>query len=391
MLIVKIISDGLEDRFVNLSEGIHTVGSNISSDIVLLDDGIDSLHFTVSVSLQRVEVEMSPDSSGILQGNLEDGGRPVEPGTVLQWTWGDTLTLGGTRIQMQGDMLRNPAPTASQLESGGKTGGTWRIKLMASVAVGLFAGILLLTQVGAVETAGASAALDGAEIEAFSPEMAAVSQPIKLNRQQVLAALQERGIVVVSFAPLGDGWTGAVRVASRAEQMRVEASLAPLAPHFTPRFYADDRLAEAAAVVIKSIAPTAGIDSVESGVITIGGIAADAQKVEMLRSNLMADVPGLLRVVFDSGQQQSVDVIGSKIAGTWAGEFPYVLLEDGRTIRPGEEIDKGAVLVQVRQEVIVIEFGMSRHEIKLHVVHVVNTCTSDQAVNDPSQHFHYRV
>ena len=308
---------------------------------------------------------MSPDSSGILQGNLEDGGRPVEPGTVLQWTWGDTLTLGGTRIQMQGDMLRNPAPTASQLESGGKTGGTWRIKLMASVAVGLFAGILLLTQVGAVETAGASAALDGAEIEAFSPEMAAVSQPIKLNRQQVLAALQERGIVVVSFAPLGDGWTGAVRVASRAEQMRVEASLAPLAPHFTPRFYADDRLAEAAAVVIKSIAPTAGIDSVESGVITIGGIAADAQKVEMLRSNLMADVPGLLRVVFDSGQQQSVDVIGSKIAGTWAGEFPYVLLEDGRTIRPGEEIDKGAVLVQVRQEVIVIEFGMSRHEIKL--------------------------
>ncbi|OED49567.1 hypothetical protein AB838_05760 [Rhodobacteraceae bacterium (ex Bugula neritina AB1)] len=365
MLIVKIISDGLEDRFVSLVEGVHTVGSSIDSDIVLLDGGIDPQHFSVVVSPEGVAVEMSADSSGNLQRSQVESVEPVDPGSSFQWAWGDTLILGGTRIQMQGDVLRNPAFAAPAPDSDGKTPRPFRIKLVGSAAAGLFAAILILTQVGAVETGEAQAAPEAVEAEAPAIEMADNNLPDKPDRQEVLAGLAARGITVAGFAPLGEGWTGTVRVATQSERMRVDASLGALAPYFTPRFFVDDRLAAAAELVIRSIAPKAVIESVANGEIMVSGIAADAPKAEMLRDNLMADVPGLQSVSFDNGRQESLDMVGDKIAGTWAGKFPYVLLEDGKTVRPGEEISKDALLIQVHQQAIIVEIGESRHEVKL--------------------------
>ncbi|UWQ81780.1 hypothetical protein K3725_21370 (plasmid) [Leisingera sp. S132] len=368
MLIIKIISEELEDRFVSLGEGVHAVGSSISSDIVLLEEQIDPLHFLIKVSPHGVEVEMSPDSSGHFQSSGEPAGRPAAPGSVLQWGWGDSLTIGGTQIKMQGEMLSSPTASLPQPEPAGKPAQGWRIKLAGSVAIGLMAGVLLLTQVGAVETelpgiGSREASETASHAKALDPILAA--QTTIPDRQEILAGLEALGLQVTGLARSGDAWTGVLRVPDRAEQERIEASLSGLAPHFSPRFFADDRLAEAAEVVVESLALGATIETVAEGVVSVSRMTADAPKAQMLRTSLLADVPGLKSVVFDSRLQETAAMVESKIAGTWAGDFPYVLLEDGKTVRPGETIGKDAKLIHVHQKSIVIEISGSRQKVEL--------------------------
>ena len=362
MLIVKIKTDGLENRFANLTEGVHSVGSSINSDVVLLDGSIDPLHCYVSVSLKGVTVEMSPGSCGVLKRGSEQWIKLAGAGTAFQWAWGDTLDLGGTQIQMQGDMLRYPAPVP---ESADKTSRFHRTKLAGSAVVGLFAAILLLAQVVTAEIGPTKTALETGAAEVLGLEMADSAREAKPDSQDILAGLEARGITVVDFAPSGEGWTGKIWVATRDEQIRVEASLVALAAHFSPRIYLDERLAAAAELVIQSIAPDADIETISYGAIMLSGIAADSPKAEMLQNNLMADIPGIQAVTFDNRQQESLNMVGNKIVGTWAGEFPYVLLDGGRTVRPGEEIDKHAQLIQVQQETVVVGIGESQYEVKL--------------------------
>ena len=362
MLIVKIKSDGLENRFARLAEGVHSVGSSINSDVVLLDGSIDPLHCYVSVSLQEVTVEMSPGSCGVLKRGRDQWIELAGAGNAFQWAWGDTLDLGGTQIQIQGDMLRDSEPVP---ESADKTSRFRRIKLAGSAVVGLFAAILLLAQVVTTETGHAKTALETGAAEVLGLEMVDSDRAAKPDSQDILAGLEVRGITVVDFAPLGEGWTGTIWVATRDEQKRVEASLVALAAHFSPRIYVDERLEAAAELVIQSIAPDVDIEAISHGAIMLSGIAADSPKAEKLQDNLMADIPGIQAVTFDNRQQESLNMVGSKIIGTWAGEFPYVLLDGGRTVRPGEKIGKHAQLIQVRQEAVVVGIGDSRYEVKL--------------------------
>jgi hypothetical protein len=339
MAIVRIIAQNQIDRLKNLGTGICRFGADFGCDVVLIDDGILPEHFTLRLDDGGVSILMHPGAEGEL---LDHSGQVhrLESGVVHAWPASRHLRTAGIEVHLGGAPVKVPArrPPAGALLAA-MLAGRPRLSLFAVSSV------VALLMMGNADT--------GAWLRQSSAAIGAVPAPPPLppvlpgrSLAEVADLLRTRGLAPESLQHDGDMPEAVFYLDSVAERDAAAAAVASLGVPLRARFHLRTQLLSALRIILDGAGGRAELVELLDGHVVLGGLRDGDNLRDALRSRILGDVPGIRTVAF-AEPVAVTDELASDIAAVWLGDRPYVVLSDGRIIRPGQSFSPDAALEKI--------------------------------------------
>jgi hypothetical protein len=356
MPIVRIIANNQSDRLKSLSDGIFTFGSDFGCDVVLIDEGILPIHFRIEIQASMVTVWFEAGAQGTLHDH-EGQITPLEPGVVTVWHSNQNLRSAGIELQISGLPVVLAKPKRSQAASAIRNvAGTSWVKLLGGTAVAASL-VMANTQnlFGMSRDTEPSTKvrmsmvmpqiLDdkqsiGQSASALSPESAA-----KLNKAELLAHLQAAGFNSLDIS--SEGFNGVFYLERSHERDALTALIEQEGLQLRATTHLRSQLMSAINITLDNVGGDAKLASLDAGDVTLLGLRGNTKRRDEVIQTIRRDVPGVKSVHFRDAASSDARQATDQITAVWAGQRPYVVLNDGRIVRPGQQIADDIALFEV--------------------------------------------
>jgi hypothetical protein len=338
MAIIRIIAENQTDRLKSLTTGICRFGSDFGCDVVLIDDGIMPEHFTLRLDEGGVSILMHPGAAGDLT-DRDGHGLALEPGVVHPWPVTRYLRTSGIEVHLGGAPVRvpDPRPPATALVARAMANRPRMCLFAVSSVVALLA-------MGNTDT-GTWLRQSSAAIGAVpAPPPAIVRVPAT---DEVRKAMRDLGLEPETLRIAGGIAEAEFYMESVADRDAASAALATMVIPVRGQFHLHTQLLSAIRIILEGAGGQADLVELHNGHVVLGGLRQGDPMRETLRSRVLGDVPGIRSVRFTDPAATLTAELARDIAAVWLGDRPYVVLSDGRIIRPGQQLSSDAALVRV--------------------------------------------
>jgi type III secretion system YscD/HrpQ family protein len=355
MIIAKVTSPGIDDRFFRLEPGTHIVGSSFNCDVVLLDDLVQPHHLTLHVTQTTVEVELAEGATARFKHFLYGRQSDSKSGDRIAWHLGDKLTIAELSVELQGVTAESVGvvPVAAKTSRRrGKLG-------LFSATVCLLAGLLLTNLPFIGNNVDQPAAADASDADKTITRSVTVKRP--LNAESISKQLHILGLKPEKLIFRDGKWTGSLRVADETERRKLDEKLSTLTVHFEAEVHVDEQLKKAATITLSNLPGDIEIRSLKNGVLLLSTLEDEARSRTV--QTLLNDVPGLDDVRFEVAFDANLDRIQNAVAAVWSGKFPYVVLTDDTIVRPGNNLNISTKLVDIYAEFFLIDMDDTQQRI----------------------------
>ncbi|MCP1846097.1 hypothetical protein ACVIHI_009124 [Bradyrhizobium sp. USDA 4524] len=355
MIVAKVTSPRIKDRFFKLVPGICRIGADLGCTVVLLDEVFQPVHMVLHATEDTVDVEINDGATAELHTGLTGTVSTLRGGDRRAWHAGDILQIENVRIELEG--IR-PDYSAS-----GCPAGTNQIKPTARrltpVAGALVAAIIIVCL---LQFEGWAVPVPS---QVRTEAWANMPLPV-LDAPAITRKLGALGLTPSSLTQRDGRWTAILRVGDEDALQLLNSKLERLDFPFEPEVYVDAQLRRAAEMALANLAAGMRVLSVKDGVIELSPLRDVRKSAETIQNSLLRDVPGLLRVAFDKSTENDLTQARAALAAIWTGEYPYVVLSDSSIVRPGDTLRPGITLVSVHNEYVVVEINYKNEKMKFH-------------------------
>ncbi|MEM9147442.1 MAG: hypothetical protein AAGC57_14720 [Pseudomonadota bacterium] len=373
MIIARISSQGKPDRFVELEAGRRSFGSDLSCDVVLIEEAVHPLHFALDIGVDGVFLEMFDGCTG---GFHAGSGRrkPVGEGERSFWGPFASLQIGALMIQIKGEECRaQPSHLAriatSVMVQSGRVLKVSAVVLLSVVVVTVTADVLLRSITPPQDPQAAIALSTPGLADLLAPGVAGLlgagSDPITAER--VRADLTEAGFEPTAIEASGEDWSAVFHLPAETDRQPLLEHLSRLDYTVEPRIFVDTTLLSASRLVLQNIDGSATILSIQRGRLELSLLEGDAETGQTMRDTLLADVPGLRGVAFVGGAASiTLTSLQDEVLAIWGGKRPYVALRDGRQVREGQPLADDITLIAVEAaDHLILEVDGDKKEFRL--------------------------
>ena len=358
----RIYYSGELDHTLRLAEGPNTFGSSLDCDVVLFDEAVRPVHF--SITLDAAQAMVKP-ADGTELSLADEGGsvRQLEPGQAMPLLEAQVLIVGNTEIRLRDLPMAKAILNQAQLD---RSRGRRLPSLGPSVAA-LTATVLGLSIYFGTPMSGVAVGVAGVVPPPLS-ERETADQPshaadLSITSPEALAAsLADAGFPPDSLRHTGTVFEAQFYVALPRDQEILLAHLAGREDKIHARVFVDTAFRRAAELAVSlSNAETPEID-VTAGHLVLRGAPTDADWRKKIGDTLQRDIPGLKSVSFEGRSEAWRDVIDNNLAAVWSGSKPYLVLTDGKKIRQGQNINEETVFRGIRDNSILLVTVNEIHE-----------------------------
>lgn len=354
MIVAQITSPTLAERYFPLESGVHTLGSDLACDVVLLEESVLPRHLTLHVSADTVDVEIADTAAVVILRLFRKRVLRLTAGRRMPLFRGDRLQVGEAVLILDG-VAWEKAPC----EKAGKAKRPRRrlsLGLLSSAI--LFAGVLLPVDASAPQYVQWPP----------SPKHLARLRSAPNRLSSIEDQLKSLGVTPESLQQESvDRWNAIFRVTNAVQKSDLERKITALGISVDARVFADDELKAAASLALSNLPGQAKGLAVTRGVLAIK-LMQDNQKLrETLMRQLQTDIPGIKDVRFGDEPEVDVNAIRSSIVAVWSGDLPYIVLTDNKIVRPGEEMPiRGETLVGITADIIRVKINDKVREVRLY-------------------------
>lgn len=345
MIIAKVTSSRIKDRSFHIGPGLCRIGSNLDCDVVLLDEAIQPVHLVLQVIEDSIEIEIADDATARLRERSTDTVSLLHSGDRRQWKLDHVLEIEDVTIEIQGKTSVHPVIDLSlpvRRDSRYRFISVTGLLVASAVAV------------GGLHVSGYAASSPTYEAaQRHTPS--ATLPPANLDTLAVAERLEALGLKPADLTHHNGRWMAVLRVADEGALRILNAALKSLELPFEPKIYVDEWLRRAVERVLANRRSGIHVLSVDSGVVKLSASPENVKSKATLRERLYQDVPGIARIDFAKGADNDLMRTRAALAAVWAGEFPYVVLADNTTVRPGSILQQGIKLIDVGKDYIVVE------------------------------------
>ncbi len=345
---LRIESNTVAARTVPLDVGLHKVGPSPDSSVFLLDHpGKDPL-FLLQVKASSVVLEWLGTAPARLEAPTKRHSKTLSSGQAVLWNPRSTLTSGSHRFRLvneDGETFQ-AAPPSGFLKKVGIPAAIVAISLPV-----LFGNLTLESGINRTE----------AVQEVTGTQDRTTAQWTQTTLMNALAGI---GFVPTKLVLEDSVWVADFYVNSNSDKARIIELVSTLEPPVEARVQTDNASKTSAEVILGALKTDAQISTVRDGVVTILGVDIDSPDRDLIRNTLKKDVPGLKSVSFEGNETQRVDAVKASIAGRWLGKNPYVVLENGKILKPSEEIAPGVTLEDISEAAVLIKIGSTTREVE---------------------------
>lgn len=345
MAIVRIIAPQQTDRLKSLANGICRFGADFGCDVVLIDDGILPEHFTMRLDDGGVSVLVHPGAEAELCDRNGQRQR-LECGVVHAWPTSHALHTAGLEVHLGGAPVKAPEPRRPVVARlTGALAGRPRLSVLGVTSV---VALLLMgnADTGALLTQS-SAAISGVPMAPRPAAPPPDAVPAAPGIDMIGRTLSDHGLTPHSLQAAGDMAEAVFYLDSVAERDAAGAVIAGLGLPVRPRFHLRTQMLSGVRIILDGTSGKAELVSLIDGAVVLGGLRADDTLREAIRSRILGDVPGIRSVDFADPATAVADDLARDISAVWLGDRPYVVLTDGRIIRPGQVLNQDVSLVRV--------------------------------------------
>jgi len=364
MIVAKLSRAGVDDRSFSLDPGLHRLGSDFSCEIALIHAAVAPEHLTLKVEEDSVSILPKPGTSVTLFKHLTQQTITLPEEEWTPWHLGDRLIISDISIEIGG--VKPEEPPRPRL--GQRLFERSHRLLERPLSRALLAVIFLVTLTGVVNllfpckpdspTAAHAKAQDpGARSGETVAKSAAGEPPAGLPADPTSVLREKLTALGVSWENLtGKGQEGraTLRVRDAALRAQVQSMLADLGLPYSPDIYVDEDIAEAAALTVTNLGAGSQVLDSKDGVVTLSAIG-DPTLREKIVQTLKSDVPGLAGVRFKASTPVDLAALAKRVTAIWPGPYPYVVVDDGAIVRPGETLGQDARLVAVANRYLLVE------------------------------------
>lgn len=349
MIIAQISVPGRPDRKAELKDGRHVFGSDLGCDVVLLDKDVSPQHFAITIEGNHVVLDVLDDCLTFARSGACD----TNPGkqTSIVWSAGSCLRIGELEFKLRGATFR---ASAEELAMNKAARDLARLRITRKVRTVLMV-LVCCIPVGAIATrtpddyqssndTGSSSALSVVE----TPTAAPPRTPPKLTAEMVANTLAGQGFKVHRPDYDGTAWRADVYLTEDQDSADLTAIKDQLPFTFLPHVFTDTALLDAAKLVLANLNVSGANPSIHLGILKVAGVAEDIVLRDRIKTTLTSDIPGLIAIEFDGPAIMELHKLTDEIVGVWSGDRPFVVLQDGRIIKPGQEIVVGITLIAVQ-------------------------------------------
>lgn len=348
MAIVRIISSQQPDRLKTLPEGVCRFGADFGCDVVLIDEEIQPVHFSLRVGDAGIAVMMQPGAVGELLDRdgqsvlLEGGQEQVWQSTQFLRTAGLEVHIGGAPVQIGHVGSRGRAMLSRVVAA------RPRLSLLGVTAV---LSIVMIGNTGNNTWMGQRSTALGSspsptEAAALLPKPEAISPPGQAATvAQISKLLSLRGLQADSLQANGADLDAVFYLDSVAERDAALAAIRDLP--IRPRFYLRTQLLSAVRIMLEGSEGKADLVELNGGDLVLGGLRRDDEGRAKINARILRDVAGIKSVTFIDPANAATDDLTRNIAAVWMGKRPYVVLSDGRVVRPGQGLAEDVSLVKI--------------------------------------------
>lgn len=332
-----------------MTEGTFSFGADFNCDVVLIDDGIMPVHFRIEVDSSRVVVTLEPGAEGVLQGRHGDV-TELTPGVPEVWLSTQHLVTGGLDVHLSGAPVVLPERRSPRIVAlARRLTGVSRAHLfgLSGVAAVLLVantdfGASLSRPVGGGEVTRMTVALPAGPSLSRPPE---TSEPkmdesgaAPMTRAELEARLVAAGFVPDALFADPGGFSGVFYLDRAVERDGLRALITEEQLPLRPVMHLRSQMMSGINITLESAGGDARLVSLEDGRATLSGLRRDKTRRPAVIDMILSDVPGVTSVRFEEAVGADAEEVAADIAAIWTGPRPYVVLVDGRVVRPGQEI-----------------------------------------------------
>lgn len=350
MIVAKLSQAGMDDRHFSLEPGQHRLGSDFACEIALIHPSVAPEHLTLDVGEDSVSILPADGAVVMLFKHSVQQAISLPPGQWTRWYLGDRLMIADISIELDG-IGPEEQPRRPHVGEGLFEGALPRTFFAAAFLLVLTGLVNLLFSHG-LESPGAA----HAEPQRAVPGRSALGSSVKspADAAQIRKELEALGARVKTLAYRGGKWHAELRVRDAAARERLQAKLADSSLPLSAEIHVDKEIAEAAALIVSNLRGGSRVLGCQDGVVTLSAID-DASVRRKLVDTLKSDVPGIAGVRFEHTSPPDLSALAERVSGVWPGAYPYVVLDDGAIVRPGETIGQGAKLVTIARRYLLVE------------------------------------
>jgi len=200
----------------------------------------------------------------------------------------------------------------------------------------------------------------------FGSNQPAEAPAISANMDQnIVQQLESYGIAVLG-AKAHEGKTQLTLYAkTNADRLLIDTLLLPYSNTYSAHLILGDEIRQSAEIILAQFEGDLTIHEINKQTLIVDGMLESDDRVEMLRSTLLGDIQGLKTVRFIHSKLTSAENIQEKVSAAWAGNNSYIILDTGRKIKLGRDIEPGLTLVDISVNGITIFDGTEHKEIEL--------------------------
>ena len=393
-------------RETKLSAGRYLFGSNFECDVVLLHPEVRGEHFYLEIEEDQIHIEFVP---------FQNDSGELETASKKEWLSDDRLDIGGLSIEIVSDIfvqkviqsdppedikaqnqadyedIENQAqldfqpgeailaekktqpkgsPFAPLANIIKKLNEKLPIPIVvgAATAIGLVS-IIIFAEPKTTSLNQANASLmdqNATNIANFGSnkpvEVPAIAADMDKN---IIQRLETYGFTVLE-AKAHEGKTQLTLYAkTNADRLLIDTLLLPYSNTYSTRLILGDEIRQSAEIILSQFEGNLTIHEIDKQAIIVDGMLESDDRVETIRNTLLGDIEGLKTVKFIHSQLTSAENIQEKVSAAWAGNNSYIILDTGRKIKLGREIEPGLTLVDISINGITIFDGTEHKEIEL--------------------------
>ncbi len=339
MIVAKLSRVDVEDRFFSLDPGEHRLGLDFSCEIALIHPDLAPEHLTLKVGEDTVLIMPKPDALVRLLKFSTGQVTTLTPGEWTHWYLGDRLVVADITIEIEGvktEQVKQPLHRYRSL-----TASRTQLALACPVAfVSIVSAIVFDSEPSAPAHVGIQSAVN-LHTEKADPAV-------------VRDSLINLGATVTSLVERGDRWYATLRVANAAGRLRLKNGLAALGLPVSADIFVDQTIREAVDLELKNLGVTSRVLSQKDGVVTLSAID-DPVLHSKIVDTLTLDVPGVVAVQFEGVSPIDFTALAKHVTGIWDGANPYVVVDSGNIVRPGDVLGREAKLLNIAPGYLLIE------------------------------------
>lgn len=365
MIIAKVSCLNQDDRYFELEQGSHTVGSDIGCDVVLFYPSVAPRHFIFYVDDKNVECVLCEGANGQFRRLVKSDIEICKVGERYSWYGGDIFIIDDVHIELQGlniEAMVKVKPTTVIFQP-----IYWALYTLIAL---IFSAIFIYLSFANESNGPANASVShtplvvekqiAPQAPMISPSPGSGKADIKTIRQRLL----DQNINVERITSQDGQKYITIRVANNKEKSVIEKQLKQIDDTLMPNFIIDEDLKQAAEIILSHLPGELKITNIHNGLLKISSSTEKINK-DNLTNTLKNDVPGIKNVIFNIDKSSNIRHIKDKVAGVWLGKFPYLVLRDEKIIRPGEDIMDGIKLIKIQSHFIIVEIDKSQQKVAI--------------------------